>query len=271
VGIFAGLLAAKLYLIDWPTVLFARRWRGMPPLQIQAGWLPLLIALCFLTTFLSDAPVFEWGAAVLGTAACLWAIYASGPLPSVIQSRQILLANSHIATAVVVNAVLAFWWTLAAVELTSPTAPAPFGTMSVGALALMAGSGFGVRVLGVVWVSRFTALQRKWITSGLAAAAVAVAAIVWFGAAHPALRPLLVVLVVTFIVVHRIACVNFNATQLRVRAVLLVVAAMVCTAVAHKSDGDLSAPVIQLGAAALLGVAVASLGMALYNQRERGY
>jgi hypothetical protein len=270
VATFVYLLVSKLYAIDWPTVLFARRWRGRPPLLVQAGWFPLLLVLCAITTVPGDAPAFTWTTAVVGAFGCLWAIYASGPMPSVIQNRQILLANSHLAMAVIVNAVLALWWFSAAAEFTSPPAPASFGAKSVGAVALMAGTGFGGRVFGNVWMSRFTAERRKSITVGLAAAAVAVAAVVWFGAANVTLRPLLAWLVVTFTVVHRIASVNFTAAQLKFRAILLVITAIMCSAVAEQPEAYLPAPVMQLGSTALMGIAVLSLCMALYNQRKRG-
>jgi hypothetical protein len=272
VAVFAALLAARLYLIDWPIALVMRHWRGKPPPGVQIGWLPMLILVFGMTTMLGNAPVFWWSAAVLGVIGCLWAIYVSGPMPSVIQSGSIQIANSHLAMAAVVNAAVAFWWFKAVPEFTSPRAPSTsLGTSSVGALCLMCGAGFGVRVLAKAWTERLTEAQRKWCTIGLAPCAALVGVAVWLGAVNVWLRPFLASLVVTFVVVHRIACVNFEAGQMKARAILLVGSAFVGSALIGGDAFSMAAPVLQLGAVVLLCLAVVNLGMALHNQRTRGY
>jgi hypothetical protein len=135
----------------------------------------------------------------------------------------------------------------------------------------MLGAGCGVRVLGVVWLQRFTEKQRRWCTIGLMPCAVVVAAVVWLAAVNVSLRPLLGWLVVTYTVVHRIACVNFDAGQLRLRAILLIVFAVVGSVLIGGDSIPMASPVLQLGSAVLLGVAVLNLCMALHNQGERGY
>jgi hypothetical protein len=270
--VFAALLAARLYLIDWPVALITQRWRGRPPLKVQIGWLPMLIGVSGMTTVLSNAPVFWWSGAVLGGMGCLWAIYVSGPMPSVIQSRSIQLANSHLAMAAIVNAAVAPWWFMTVPEFTSRRAPpTSLGASSVGALCLMCGAGFGVRVLAKVWTERLTEAQRKWCTIGLVPCAALVGVAVWLGSVNVWLRPFLAWLVVTFVVMHRIACVNFSAGQLRTRAVLLVSSGVVGSALIGGDAFSMAAPVLQLGTVMLLCVAVLNLGMALHNQRARGY
>jgi hypothetical protein len=101
--------------------------------------------------------------------------------------------------------------------------------------------------------------------------ALALAPAVWFGAAHLALRPLMAWLVVTFVVVHRIACVNFDVEQLRLRAVVLVIAAIAGLILASKDVIPMAAPMIQLGSVVLFGGAVLNLAMAIHNQGERGF
>ena len=271
VALYALALATRLYLVDWPTLLVMRRWGGAPPLYAQLGWLPALILVFGITALLNNAPALWWIPALLGTLGCLWAIYVSGPVPSIWQNRTFVLTNSHVAMAVMTNAAVAPWWFLAAAEFTSPEAPAPFGTRTAAALSLMLGAGCGVRVLGKVWMERLTDSQRRRITLGLLVLTVILAPAAWFGAAHLALRPLMVWLVVTFVVVHRIACVNFDVEQLRLRAVVLVVAAIAGILLASKDIIPMTAPTIQLGSAVLFAGAVVNLLMAIRNQGERGY
>lgn len=272
VALYALALVARLYLIDWPIHLVLRRWGGAPPPKIQLGWLPGLILLFGVTIVFKDAPALWWLPALLGTLGCLWAIYVSGPMPSVYQpNRSFVLTNSHLFMAAITNAAIALWWFLAQAEFTTPTAPAQFGTRSAAALSLMCAASFGLGVLNKVWMERITGKQRKHFTLALLLLALALAPVAWFGAARPALRPLLAWLVITFVVIHRVACTSFSTEQLRLRVFALVAASIAGSIVGPMNVIPMEAPVIQLGSAILFGVAALSLIIALRNQRERGY
>jgi hypothetical protein len=271
IAIFAALLASKLYLIDWPTLLVTRHWRRGPPLPIGLGWLPMLIVMSGLTILLGDTAVIWWTAAVFGTAGCLWAIYVSGPMPSISQNGGILLANSHVAQALILNMGLLPWWLLSTKEFVSPPLDSvSFGSTSVGAVALMCAGGFGLRAVGSVWAERLTVTQRLRCFIGLAACAVGVAMIVWFAGMNPVWRPLAAWLVVSFIVVHRFACVDFSTPQIKARFIVPLAGLTAAIVLQEKQVIDAASPVLQLGGLALLGAALVNLSMAFYNQRRRG-
>jgi hypothetical protein len=78
-------------------------------------------------------------------------------------------------------------------------------------------------------------------------------------------------LVVTFVVVHRIACIKFDVEQLRLRAVVLTCATIGSIILTATEVIPMAAPITQLGGVVLFGVAVMNLMMALHNQRQRGY
>lgn len=266
-AIFVALLAARLYLIDWPTLLVTRRWRGAPPVLIEVGWLPFLIVTFGITIAVSNAPVFWWTAAVLGALACLWAVYVAGPMPSISQNGTIALANSHIAIAAILNIALAPWWFLAGYEFVSPrlTEPPPFGTASVGAFALMCASGFGHRALRRAWTERLTDRQRFRVTIGLMIGALVVGAAVWWLAETVSLRPFAAWLLVTFIVIHRGAAMSLSTSQMWVRNVLVVGTTLAGAVLIGGSMMVVAAPVIQFAGAVLVGGALMNLAMALYN------
>jgi hypothetical protein len=271
ITLYAAALAMRLYVIDWPILHVLRRWHGRPPWAVQVGWLPGLIVVLGTTTLLPENPGLWWIPGLLGVLGCLWAVYVSGPMPSVYQNRSFVLANSHVAMAVITNTALGLWWFLSASEFTRPFGPAPFGTRSAAAISLMAASGCGIRVLGKVWMERLDEHRRKRFTLGLVVLALALTPLVWLGGAYLALRPFIVGTVVAFVVIHRFACVNFSLEQLRLRAVVLIVAAIAGISLASGVASSFTAPIIQIGGLILLGVAVLSLLIARHNQAERGY
>jgi hypothetical protein len=269
IAALAVLLVSKLYFIDWPTFLVARRWKSRPPVSIQLGWLPMLIVAFGITIFMSDAAVFWWTAGVVGTIGCLWAIYVSGPMASISQNRTLLLSNSHVATAVMMNAALAPWWLFSTLEFVWPPRDSPsFGTSSVGAFALMCASAFGVRPLGQAWTQRLTDIQRKHCRTVLAACAVIVAAVDWFAAENVSWRPAVAWLVVTFVVVHRIACVDYNLAQLKTR-IFVPVGGVIAAFLLIGAGVTRAAPIMQMGGLVLCAGSLVDLGMAYYNQRQK--
>ncbi|MHB8812009.1 MAG: hypothetical protein ACYDAE_01955 [Steroidobacteraceae bacterium] len=262
-----ALLAAKLYLIDWPTHLLRQRWRTRAPLLFQVGWLPALILLFAAATTVPQTSVTWWTTAVIGSACCLWAIYASGPMPPALQGKVFVLANSHIVRAVTLNIVLAYWWGAAAQELAAPGfTPAPFNTAGIAAFALMCGSAFGSPALDIVWKFRLTAVQRRKCTIALAVIAVGVALTTWVAGAALALRPAVAWLIVTYIVLHRIAGIHLTAGQGRARIALLFGAAIAAVILNSIASRYIAAPMIQLGGIVLLAVALFSLAASHHNE-----
>jgi hypothetical protein len=268
----AIMLVSKLYLIDWPTFLVTRRWRSRPPVLIQLGWLPMLIFAFGIATFVGDAPVSWWTVAVIGALGCLWAIYVSGPLPSISQNRTIMLGNSHVAMALISNAALAPWWFRAAMEFTAPPLDAvSFGTGSVGAIALMCASGFGIKAVGQAWAQRVTAAQRRQITIALAVCAIGVAALAWLAGAVVSLRPVIAWVVVTFVVLHRFVCTNFSLLQFKIRIFAILGFALAAFLLAGTDVLEVTAPFLQLGGLVLMAGALVNLSIAFYNQSRRNY
>jgi len=204
-----------------------------------------------------------------GAVGCLWAIYVSGPMASISQNRTLLLSNSHVATAVMMNAALAPWWLFSTLEFVWPPRDAPsFGTSSVGAFALMCASAFAVRPLGQAWTERLTDIQRKHCRTVLAVCAVIVAAVDWFAAENVSFRPAVAWLVVTFVVIHRIACVDFNVAQLKTR-IFVPVGGVIAAFLLIGAGITRAAPITQMGGLVLCAGSLVDLGMAYYNQRQR--
>lgn len=268
----ACVIAGKLYLVDWPTFLLARRWRGRPPPWIQLGWFPLSMVISGVAIFLGDASVLWWTVVALGYIACHWAMLASGPMPSVIQNKTFVFANSHLVTAAFLNLVLAPWWLSSTHEFTSPPQDeASLGTVTAGVLVLMIASGFGVRATGAAWRDRLTDEQRKRILIGLGFFTACVALTAWFGARAIALRPFVAWLVVACIIVHRIACLTFTGNQLKLRIVFFVGGAIGAAIVMAAAKDAVVSPMIQLGGAVLCAGAVLDVVLTFYNLKNRRF
>jgi hypothetical protein len=103
----------------------------------------------------------------------------------------------------------------------------------------------------------------------LAVCAVAVAAVDWFAAENVSLRPVVAWLVVTYVVVHRIACVNFSAAQLKTRVFVALGGAITGCLLIGPGLIKAAAPITQMGGLVLCAGALVDLGMAYHNQRQR--
>jgi hypothetical protein len=102
----------------------------------------------------------------------------------------------------------------------------------------------------------------------LAACAVSVAAVDWFAAQNVSLRPVVAWLLVTFVVVHRIACVDFNVAQLKTR-IFVAVGGVIAAFLLIGAGVTRAAPITQMGGLVLCAGSLVDLGMAYYNQRQR--
>jgi hypothetical protein len=269
---FVLLLLSKLYLIDWPVLLVKRRWPEGPPLPLQAGWLPMLIAMFGIVVMLRQSTQLAWVALLIGAAGCVWATYVSGPLEPFVRPQGIVPANSRILQALLQNAVLASWWLLALHELDSHPGFS-FDARTIAALCLMCAVSFGSRALDAAWTERLTALQRRLFSFPLAVLALPLAATIEDGITQVSRRPLEAWMLVTFIVLHRIPCLRFSERQRNARWMILagclLVSIWVWGAAAPSGELDsLDAPVMQVGGLALMMGALANLCMAFHNQLQ---
>lgn len=261
--VFVTLLASKLYLIDWPTFLVTSRWRNRPPPLVGLGWLPLMALTFGVALLLRQSSPMWWATAVVGVLAGLWAIYVSGPMPPALQKSNIVLANSHLAQAFVLNFALGWWW-FAAIQEFSPPARTPHDAGSIGAIALMCSGVFGIRALRTAWTYGLTQKQRKAGTLALAACAIILGPVVWLAGASANWRPLVAWLIVTLVVAHRAACGGFNANQIRARVVFLLLGVFIATAMQQSH----AAPVTQIGGIVFLAVVLFNLA-ATYSSQFR--
>lgn len=268
VAALVALLASKLYLIDWPTFLIASRWRDRPPLRVHLGWLPLAVLTSGVAVLFRQSALMWWLALVIGVIAGLWAIYVSGPTGPVLRRSNIALANSHIAQALALNFALGWWWLIAARGFAPSPKSFAFDAGSVGAVALMCAGVFGIRALRASWKYRLTDTQRRRGTQALAACALGLAPVVWFAGASATWRPLAAWLVVTFVVVHRVACGSFRDKQIKFRMVVLIVGIAMANGMANA--GPETAPlVVQVGGLVLLSAALFNLAVALFDKAGR--
>ena len=269
VAALATLLASKLYLIDWPTFRVTSRWRHLPPLPVQIGWLPLAALASGVAVFFRESLVMWWVAAVVGAIACLWAIYVSGPMPPVLQRSNIAIGNSHIVQALVLNFALGWWWLISVQTFAPPPRKdSVFDAGSVGAVALMCAGVFGLRALRASWTYRLTDAQRKRCTQALAASTLGLGPVVWLAGASATWRPFAAWLVVTFVVVHRVACGSLRDKQIKFRTVVLLMGIAMASGMA-RSGPDTESLAVQFGGLVLLAAALFNLSVALFDRRDR--
>jgi hypothetical protein len=199
--VMALLMAAKMFLIDWPTNLAARRWGPEPPLGIQCGWFAVLITLLLLAPWLPDNLYVTAIVAVVGVACCLWGVYVAGPRGSFVHHKAVHIQNSHIALILFFNGLLAIW---ALAAMPSPSGAA-LNPASAAALTAMAGGVIGLQILGGIWFERLAGIVRALLTTALALAAVALAVLSWRADRTPdALSAWLAAWIVLVVTLHRI-------------------------------------------------------------------
>ena len=90
VDITALAILAKLYVLDWPTLLLHRHWNGPPPWKIALCWLPVVIVAVFGALSTQTFGWVAWIFAIIACAAALWALYVTGPMPRFRWGRDLL-------------------------------------------------------------------------------------------------------------------------------------------------------------------------------------
>ena len=107
----AGLSAAllRLYVVDWPALKVQRRWAGRAPPWLELGWLPAGIALMSLAVSAAGIAWLAWACAALAMLVALWAAIVAGPTPSIFTERQILVMNSRLVRAFILNVFALVW------------------------------------------------------------------------------------------------------------------------------------------------------------------
>jgi hypothetical protein len=262
---FVLLLLARLYVIDRPPWLIARRGRLSTPVLV--GWLPLLLVVSAVAYPVSRIPGSAWVTGVLGALGCLWAIYVSGAAPSVWQGRRLVPGNSRVLRALILCTGLALWCGLALQDLAPETDLAVLHDARwIGALCLMCGAAFGTPALEVLWTDRLSDAQRRRCRIALAAGALGVCAMLALAA--DGWRPLAVWSLVAFVVVQRIAFLDCSAEQNRVRGVILVACLVPVLSAALAAPVTLAATVFGVGLALLIS-AFLSLCVVTHQRRRR--
>jgi hypothetical protein len=263
---FVLLLLARLYVIDRPPWLIARR-QGRLATPVLVGWLPLLLLASAVAYPANRIHGSAWVMGVLGALGCLWAIYVSGSTPSVWQGRRLVPGNSRVLRALILCTGLALWCGLALQDLSPATDLAVLQDARwIAALCLMCGSALGTPALQVLWTDRLTDAQRRRCRIVLAAGALGVGAML--GLAANGWRPLTVWSLVTFIVVQRIAFLDCSVEQNRVRGVILVACLVPVLSAALAAPVTLAATVFGVGLALLIS-AFLSLSIVVHQRRRR--
>jgi hypothetical protein len=246
---YIGLMLAKLYLIDWPAHLVARRTASLS-LVLQAGWLPL-VAAAWAAALLPPTPLLpQWGTALLGAGSCLWALYVSAPAPGLTLVRAL--------QAVYLNAALGIWGLEAAAELEAPPWRVPSEALT-GEAWLLCAAGLGLQALCAAW-HRVAYPRPRTSLLLLTAWGIGVASVLATASA-PQWRPLQTWLVVSFVSAHRVAL-DFHSTALRVRMIVLAICLCLVPAILLIAQNDLAAPITRAGGLALVVAAVLNLLLA---------
>ena len=261
-GLF-GLLLSKLFIIDWPTLYIHRRWGKHLPIAAQVAWLPILCALLMLTAFVPARWIPTWPVAIAGITCCLWAIYVSGPHPTVFQRNWRAVTTSHVGRLVYLNLGLGAWW-LFTLNLLLPL---DLDTVFGAALALMAASAFGLTPLSRLWFGRVSGAHRlRWIAV-LALAALGTAVLFFETGKSAAWQPFLAVLVTLIVVLHRVPCLTFTKAQSIARSVAFWACLLALDNVAAAETLPLSSDLFRFSGQLFMVLTCINLAIAFFNDR----
>jgi hypothetical protein len=144
-------------------------------------------------------PALTWVAIPFGVAACLWAVYVTGPTPPLLMQHQLMVEHSHLIMAVVTNVLIAGWWMASTDELSGTH----LDQRLVITAAAMCAVVFGRRALSTFWYQNLTSRQRYAGMGALAIVAALVGALLWVTRAQAAVQPTIMALVVEIVLVHR--------------------------------------------------------------------
>lgn len=258
-GMVIAVLLFKLYAIDRPVHWVARRWRGHEPPMLQIGWLPATVVVCIAAAVTPSYAVLKSVTWILCGACALWAIYVSGPMPSVLHKGGIELRHSRLALAAGFNAGLLLWLAYVSVELIR----FPFDQFWIALPCAAVISTFGAPSAARFW-NRLTVAQRWIYILTVAAAALLTAGAALEKSPDEHWQLFIVLSVVGVIILHRPACSGFNENQHKARAMLMGAATLVVF-IAYQSgilEGEL--PLLRFGSAVLMGCAVVNLMMSAY-------
>lgn len=263
-AVLVGLLLGQLVIIDWPTLYIYRRWGTQLPAAAQAAWLPALCVLLVLTALIPALWIPPWPLAIVGVICCLWAIYVSGPHPTVLQRNWGAVTTSHIGRLVYLNLGLGAWWLFINEML-----PLDLGAELGAALALMAASAFGMTPLARVWFGKISCQHRLRWTLVLVLAAVATGGLFREYGDSTAWQPVLAALVTLIVVLHRVPCMSFTKAESVARAVAFWVCFVVVDSFAAAKHMTRPSDLLQLSGQLLMFLTCINLALALLNDRRK--
>lgn len=259
-GVSTALILAKLYIIDWPTRLFAQRWPHRVTFFVRLGWLPITLGTLLLASIL---PMHMVVAALVGVsviACALWAIYAAGPIPSAVSQGHIHLQNSHVAQALTVNFILAVWWMIAMQEWSDLT----WNQYTLATLGAMAIAIFGHKPLVDFWVFRLSHEQKQLRLALLALTILLVGSLVWTTASIKWMQPLNTALVVSMVLLHRAPRGPITQKLYYGQISVLVVGGIVLQAIHETMPSPYTWPLTTMGSFLMLGSALINLMVTAY-------
>ena len=196
VGITALAILAKLYVLDWPSVLLHRRWNGPPSWKVALCWFPIAV-VAVIGAFLTQT--FGWVAwifALVAGGAALWALYVTGPMPRYRSGRDIMEVRA--VRAFLLNLLFLIYLLVLSEQPGEKYGSALLVTMG---LALFA-SAFG-RPVQMHYFFQFSARLRMKILIGAMLGVLGVAALVFLFAANEAAKPWLILLALGMTMLRR--------------------------------------------------------------------
>jgi hypothetical protein len=202
---------------------------------------------------------------IVGVACSLWAVYVSGPHPTVLQRNWNALTTSHLGRLVYLNLGLGAWWLFILNEMLPLDLSAVFGA----ALALMAASAFGITPLTRLWFGKLSGQRRRRWTFVLIAAAVATGTLLKEGDNSTTWQPALAALVTIIVVLHRVPCQSFTKAESVVRATAFWACILTLNSIARTDHMVRPSDLFRMSGQLLMFLVCLNLVLALLNDRRK--
>jgi hypothetical protein len=255
--VIAGLVAWKLYALDWPRHLIRTR-LPVPPVYLLLGWLPASVAVILLSTIPAWSFV-KWLLVIpaLGIAQWAWTIGWTGH-PS--QS----LLRIPLLRVLLYNILALMWWIGAVSNVTPPV------QLHVAVLCGLASSALGIPMAVEVWEFRLTARQRwSWLLATCGVVLIATACL-FFVTHREAWVPVAAALVMVSVLMHRHFAAMLSRGQQELRFGWMVAFFIGLIVIAARAEPPLPQVNLMLkgfGSLFLSTVLLSTL-MAMWNERR---
>ncbi|NEX94228.1 J domain-containing protein [Caulobacter sp. 17J65-9] len=217
-GTGLALVLGRVYLVEWPRIIWTRDRAATAPAWQRLGWAPAALVLAVLAILLPASTALTITLSGLAAVVLLWAAITGQPdrdpghgepfqlLPFLIAHLMVrpkMRAPWQVRALFAHFYLLVFWlFVVARMPGVSSQSPAPL-------LAAAAAFILGGQSLIDAWRAS-PARARAWVLAGGVAVTLTTAALFWVASPYPALRPVVVALAVSLVLLHKIPAVELR-------------------------------------------------------------